>query len=256
MYLENEKIKFSSFDTPKVATPLIEYHADWEQVHLVTWLDRNIYDDTILPDEKGAFINKAVTLLIESHGYSLDELVYGKFRLREALENRIEDAKRHAMKKEYQTLLLRPEDFVADDRSQIVFQNGRYAFDWVYSGFTDLPKHFYPQIGNLKADGEEFECAVFLATLLEGVKFWVRNVERKTTSFSLQTCTDRFYPDFLCQLENGRILAVEYKNKRDWHLPDNVEKRQLGELWEKRSNGTCLFVMPEGKDFEAIRAKV
>lgn len=255
MYLENEKVKFSSFDTPKVAAPLFEYHADWEQVHLVTWLDKNIYDDTILPDEKAAFINKAATLLIDTRGFTLDELVYGKFRLRESLKNRIEDIKRQAMKKEHQTLLLRPEDFIADDRSQIVFQQGRYAFDWAYSGFSDLPKHFFPQIGNLKADGEEFECAVFLATQLDGVKFWVRNVERKTTSFSLQTSTDRFYPDFLCQLENGKILAVEYKNKRDWYLPDNVEKRQLGELWEKRSNGACLFIMPEGKDFEEIRAK-
>jgi len=34
-----------------------------------------------------------------------------------------------------------------------------------------------------------------------------------------------------------------------------VEKRQLGELWEK-SNGACLFIMPKGKDFEAIRAKL
>ncbi len=256
MSLENEKVKYTPFGTSKIPGPLIDYHAGWEQVHLVTWLDRNIYDDTILPDEKAAFINKAVTLLKDTRDFTLDELVYGKFKLRESLENRIEDIKRQAMKKEHQTLLLRPEDFIADDRSQVVFQQGRYAFDWVYSGFTDLPKHFFPQIGNLKADGEEFECAVFLASQLDGVKFWVRNVERKTTSFSLQTSTDRFYPDFLCQLENGKILAVEYKNKRDWHLPDNVEKRQLGELWENRSNGACLFIMPEGKDWEAIKAKV
>jgi len=248
--------KILQFRYTKVAAPLIEYHAGWEQVHLVTWLSRNIYEDTIAPDDKDAFINKAVTLLIEERGFTLDDLVYGKYRLREALDNRIADAKRQAMKKEHQTLLLSPEEFITDDRNQVVFQNGRYAFDWLYSGFTDLPKHFYPQIGNLKADGEEFECAVFLATQLEGVKFWVRNVERKTTSFSLQTSTDRFYPDFLCKLENGKVLAVEYKNKRDWHLPENIEKRQLGELWEKRSNDTCLFIMPEGKDWEAITAKV
>ena len=256
MYLEKEKLKFTPFDTPKISAPLFAYHASWEQEHLVAWLDRNIYDDTIIPDEKAAFINKAVTLLLETRGFTLDELVYGKFRLREPLENRIADAKWQAMKKVYQTLVLKPEDFIVNDRNQITFQLGRYAWDWEYQGFMELPKHFYPQIGNLKADGEEFECALFLATQLEGITFWVRNVERKTTSFSLQTSTDRFYPDFLCQLENGKILAVEYKNKRDWYLPDNVEKRQLGALWEQRSNGACLFIMPEGKDFEAIRAKV
>ena len=79
--------------------------------------------------------------------------------------------------------------------------------------------------------------------------------ECKRTSFSLQTGTDRFYPDFLCQLDNGKVLAVEYKNSRDWELPENIEKRQLGALWEKRSDERCLFVMPKGKDWEAIRKK-
>lgn len=112
-----------------------------------------------------------------------------------------------------------------------------------------------PKLGNLKGEGEEFECALFLATQLEGVKFWVRNVERKATSFSLQTGSDRFYPDFLCKMENGSVLAVEYKNGRDWDLPENLEKRHLGELWEGRSNGNCFFIMPKGKNFEAIRRK-
>ena len=89
-----------------------------------------------------------------------------------------------------------------------------------------------------------------------GATFWVRNVERKPSSFSLQTATDRFYPEFICKLDDGRILAVEYKNSRDYDLPDNEEKRRLGELWEMRSGGKCLFIMPRGKEFEAIKAKL
>jgi type III restriction enzyme len=258
MYLEKEKVKFTPFDAPKVARLPFDYRASWDQVQLIAWLDENIFDDTILPDEKAAFLNKAVTLLLDARGFSLDELEYDRFRLREALENKVADIKRQALKKVHQQLLFQPDNFIANDQSQVTFQAGQYNWDWVYGdgGYVELPKHFYPQIGNLKATGEEFECAVFLATQLEGVKFWVRNVERKRTAFSLQTSTDRFYPDFLCQLENGKILAVEYKNKRDWQLPENVEKRQLGELWEKRSNGKCLFIMPEGKDFGAITQKV
>ena len=255
MYLEKEKVRFTTFQ-PGVAEPLLfEYHSGWDQVHLVSWLERNIYDETLLPDEKAAFLNKAVDWL-RNNGFTLEELAYAKFRLRNALETKIGEARKRAMQKVHQTLLLAPEDFAVNDRSQVVFEQGRYAYDSIYCGFTDLPKHFFPQIGNLKGDGDEFECALFLATRLEGVKFWVRNVECKRTSFSLQTGSDRFYPDFLCQLEDGRILAVEYKNSRDWVLPENVEKRQLGKLWEKRSNGKCLFIMPKDKDWEAIRATV
>jgi len=50
------------------------------------------------------------------------------------------------------------------------------------------------------------------------------------------------------------MLGVEYKGE---HLfADAEEKRAVGALWEGRSEGRCLFVMPEGKDLEAIRRKI
>jgi type III restriction enzyme len=63
-----------------------------------------------------------------------------------------------------------------------------------------------------------------------------------------------FYPDFLCQLNDDRVLVVEYKGE---HLfAEAEEKRSVGAVWESRSNGKCLFVMPEGKDLEKIRAAI
>jgi type III restriction enzyme len=254
LYLEKEKVKFSFFK-PGIAEPLLfEYKSDWDQVNLVAWLDRNIYDDHLIPDEKAAFLNKAIDWLT-GNGFTLEELIRDKFRLRNALEAKIVAAKSQAMQQVHQKLLLTADQFTVNDRSEVIFEQGRYAYDSLYCGFAELPKHFFPQIGNLKGEGEEFECALFLATQLEGVQFWVRNVERKATAFSLQTGSDRFYPDFLCKMENGSILAVEYKNSRDWDLPENAEKRLLGELWAGRSSGKCFFIMPKGKDFEEIRRK-
>jgi len=47
---------------------------------------------------------------------------------------------------------------------------------------------------------------------------------------------------------------VEYKGE---HLfADAEEKRAVGAVSESRSNGKCLFIMPEGNDFEAIRKKI
>jgi type III restriction enzyme len=254
--VKEEMIKFEYFNNIEAQLAFFDFQSDWDQVQLVAWLERNIPDETILPDEKAAFLNNAIMWLIQQRGLTLEELNYSKFRLRVALETKIVIAKKGAMKKIYQSLLFNEKQFASDGKSEILFQLGKYAYDWMYGGFTILPKHFFPVIGNLKADGEEFECAVFLSTQLEGVKYWVRNVERKPTAFSLQTSTDKFYPDFICQLEDGRILVVEYKNSKDWDLPDNIEKRQLGELWQKRSNGKGLFIMPRGKDWEVIRSKI
>ncbi|HNW93487.1 MAG TPA: DEAD/DEAH box helicase family protein [bacterium] len=251
-----DRVTFEYLDDIGMQLALAEHVTEWDQVRLVDWLARNIPDDCTPPDEKAAFLDKAVTWLRDRRGLTLNELNYAKARLRAALEAKIDAARRQAMRQAHQQLLGQPDLFRASADEVLVFDNRRYAYDYAYAGFTALPKHFYHHIGNLQSQGEEFTCALFLATQLPGVNYWVRNVERKPTSFSLQTGTDRFYPDFIVQLQDGRILVVEYKNSRDWVLPDNEEKRRLGELWEKRSNGSCLFIMPRGQDWAAIIAKV
>ena len=83
-------------------------------------------------------------------------------------------------------------------------------------------------IGNLKATGDEFECAEIIANQLQDVEWWVRNVDRKPNSFWLQTASDKFYPDFVVRLKNGVTLAVEYKGKHIADSRDSREKKQIG----------------------------
>jgi type III restriction enzyme len=104
-------------------------------------------------------------------------------------------------------------------------------------------------------NGEEAECAAQLDAH-PMVEVWVRNVERGPRSFWLQTSTDRFYPDFVARLKDGRYLVVEYKRARDWTNEDSVEKRAIGALWADRSAGRCLFVMPSGPDWDALSGAV
>lgn len=76
------------------------------------------------------------------------------------------------------------------------------------------------------------------------MKFWVRNLERQpVASFWLPTSTDRFYPDFVAQLNDGRILVVEYKGAHLFNGDDAKEKRTIGEVWAAASKGRCRFVM-------------
>jgi len=250
---EKGRIEFEYFEKIEMEIGLFEGYKEWSQVELVSWLDKNILDVTILPDDKAAFLNKAVSYLLGDRKIILSELAHSKFRLRAALENLVKKNKAEAMRKNHQMLLSNDDNFSVNLDNAIAFQEGKYAYNWPYTGFVKLTKHFFPEIGDLKAEGEEFDCALFLSKLDE-VKYWVRNIERKIYSFSLQTATDRFYPDFLCQLKDGRTLVVEYKGENIWDTPDSKEKRQIGELWAKRSNGKCLFVMPKGKDWSAIKS--
>jgi len=86
-----------------------------------------------------------------------------------------------------------------------------------------LSKHYYSKVGELEEGGEEFLCAQTLDQMDE-VEFWVRNLERQEKfSFWLQTSTDKFYPDFVCKLKDGRYLVVEYKGADRWSNDDSKE---------------------------------
>ena len=72
----------------------------------------------------------------------------------------------------------------------------------------------------------------------------MRNLERQPlTSFWLPTSTDRFYPDFVAELMDGRLLVVEYKGAHLHSGADAREKRDIGRVWAAASGGRCVFVM-------------
>ena len=115
-------------------------------------------------------------------------------------------------------------------------------------------KHYYPQIADLKSEGEEFRCARAIDSHPR-VLHWVRNIPREPRfSFWLPTSTDYFYPDFVCELTDQRLLVVEYKGG---HLDnaDTAEKERIGQLWARTSGGKCVFLMAfeekNGRDLAA-----
>lgn len=112
-----------------------------------------------------------------------------------------------------------------------------------YEGSVKFKKHYYPLINDLRDGGEEWECAVAIEGL-PLVKQWVRNVERdRLNSFWLPTSSDYFYPDFVCELTDGRKLVVEYKGGHLVGGIDATEKLRIGERWAATSqNGCCIFV--------------
>ena len=228
----------------------------WSDVDLVYWLDQTLPERSdITPTESGAFLTQVVHKLRDERGFSLNQLVHEKYRLRAAIVAKIEAIRQQVRDEAYQP-------FLDPDSSPLIvspdccftYDPQRYPISRPYQGSYKFRKHYYSQVGAFDSN-EEFEYAQFLDTLPE-VTFWVRNPARGSRAFWLQTSTDKFYPDFVCQLHDGRYLVVEYKSERDWSNEDSTEKRGLGALWERRSHGSCLFVMPKGKDFAATRAKI
>lgn len=252
---QTEQLKVEFLQTLHRQMTLLARDKGWTIAELVYWLDRVIPHRDISPDQSGAFINKVIHDLINKRGFTLDELVHDKYRLATAVRQKIDQHRKAAYQEFGQMLLLPDSPVTVTPEICFSYDPQRYPYNRPYQGNYEWDKHYYPQVGDLKASGEEFECARHIDTRDE-VNFWVRNPERSSLAFSIQTHTDRFYPDFVCQLQDGRILVVEYKGGHLSSNEDSEEKQSLGEVWQKRSQGACLFLMVSDKNYSAIDAKI
>jgi type III restriction enzyme len=231
---------------------------DWSLEGLVAWLDRQIDHQDIPAGESAEFLRKVIRGLMANFAIAkVSMLALDRFRLRDEVEARIQQHRDSERKAAFQDFLLPDAPLAVSDERAINFKAMSYEPSWVYEGGFQFKKHYFgPKPGELKETTpgggitEEFKCAQFLDGLPE-VEFWVRNLSRRTTSFRLQTSNDWFYPDFLCKLTDGRVLAVEYKGAHLW--ADAEEKRVVGEVWASRSGGRCLFVMPTEGNFSVVR---
>lgn len=187
-------------------------------------------------------------------------LALDRFRLRDEVAQKINEHRTMERRAAFQAFLLPESGLVVAKERSADFRQMSYEPSWQYEGGFLFQKHYFgPNPGEIRDGTEEFACAQFLDGLPQ-IRYWVRNLSRKPGSFRLQTSKDFFYPDFVCQLMDGRVLVVEYKGgnaDKGWYaMPDSQEKRLVGAFWEKRSGGKCLFIMPEGRDFDAILKKL
>lgn len=256
---EKGKVEMTTFaEQLQQQLSLFGKEPNWTVPALANWLDRQIPHPDIPQTQSTLFIHKAITSLMESRDVPLDRLARLKYRLRNTLEKKIDHYRQVERRKGYQAALFGSEALKTEvDPSLCVTLNeDSYAPNWYYDGPFQFKKHAFLHIGELKPDGEEYQCAAHLDQMDE-VNYWMRNISRRSdSSFWLQTSTDRFYPDFIALLKDGRILVVEYKGGFMADHPDSIEKKVVGELWEERSKGRCLFVMPVNRDWQAIEAKV
>jgi type III restriction enzyme len=213
---------------------------------LVRWLDKQVRQPDVPQKTMTAWILEAVTGLLKRSNLSLPTLVRAKFILARKMLELIDGARKDAEKRGWQELLFGSEARVqASEVFSLHYRPDDYPAGWLYSGGWNFQKHFYPQPGELESTGEEFQCAVVIDDH-SAVKTWVRNLAKQpASSFWLQTSTDRFYPDFVAQLQDRRVLVVEYKGKAYATNDDSDEKRKLGALWAARSGGKALFLMAE-----------
>lgn len=238
----------------------------WTQPGHVGWLDGKLRNPWISQPELLAWLDDVVTYLVRDRGLPLARLMQCRFILARRLKDRIKDILQAERASARQLALFGPQA-----RVEVSFDEGWTFFDGMfdgvrrYEGKYRFGKHFMgpddvPALDG-KAGGEEELCAFAIDSLPE-LKHWTRNVSRHPNAFHLPTATDRFYPDFVALMEDGRILVVEYKgrDRSPEESRDSREKDLVGRLWASSSGGRDVFVTATMKNADpgeitkAIRA--
>lgn len=247
--LQGKKVKYHFVDEGKTLN-LNLANTDITENDLINWLDLESRQSDVTQREMTGFLSNLINHLLKKPELTLTTLMRNKYPLANAIKDLVSEYRKKAAKKGYQQALFENDENVLTtyDFSYEFKANNYPVRPPYYTGSYDFKKHYYPQIEDMKSSGEEFDCAQIIDFMPE-VKHWVRNlVRRDEASFSLPLAHNNFYPDFVVELKDGRILVVEYKGEAYKTNDDSSEKRLVGDLWAKQSGGNCLFLMAVKKD--------
>lgn len=243
--ISGQKIVIKSLDKKTEQLSFIGMATEWNSNNLCQWLDRRLRVQDIKQEILLEFLRRVVKTLLTRDDLDLPKLQRGKYILEKLLREKIANYRKEAYTKGYQSCMfgnnsiatVSPKDF------SFSFDTNNYPANILYEGKLRFRKHYYSRIATMNS--EEAECA-FIIDQTTLVKYWVRNLECQSKyAFWLPTSTDRFYPDFVAKLDDGRLLVVEYKGA---HLDneDTKEKELIGQVWAKKSGN--LFLIAWKKD--------
>ncbi len=240
IYLDNDKVKMRAADAHQLALDGVNVNITADD--LVRWLNREVRQPDIVQSHLLAYLRAVVNYLLNEQRIALNTLARMRFVLAKRIDAQICDMREVAAKSQFRQLVLDGGWQVEPDWTHAFnFETGIYPAPAGsrYAGRWDFQKHYYPVIADLKDKGEEFDCARMIDRHPK-VKYWVRNLDRDP-GFWLPVSKGRFFPDFIIELSDGRIAVIEYKGGHLRNDPDEIEKRQVGELWAAKSDGKCLF---------------
>lgn len=249
--IEGKKVKYHVAEQKDIL-PFNQGFIDITEQDLIRWLDKELRQTDIVQQQMASFIGRLVKNLLQQYDMTLTALVRNKYPLAQAIRDTIRSYRTKAKTASYQQSLFKSSNTacLADEFFYSFNPSDYPSRPPYYSGSFVFSKHYFPQnlIEDLKSTGEEFECAKAIESLPQ-IKHWIRNlVRRDQASFWLPLAQGKFYPDFVCELTDGRMLIVEYKGEVYASNDDSVDKRAVGHKWAELSKGQCLFIMAVEKD--------
>jgi len=231
----------------------------WEKVEVVRWLDQELHrggrNAGLAAAESQAWLNRVVDYLVVERGIEIPMLVRKRHELADLTFHRITDHGRKQIRKAAELLFAGETERRLETTLDMPFEVAEQDY-CPYRQYREGPfsfqKHAFDLIGDM--GDEESQCAKKIDDH-PNVKRWIRNlVYESAGGFSLPLSPGRFFPDFLVELNDGRIAIVEYKGGHLAEQRKELHKEDVGKLWAARSGGKCVFVRVVDGDWPKLEA--
>ncbi len=229
----------------------------WSKGALAAWLDDQIHLDrmmTSLPKTQSTpWLQRVIDSLLTQRKCELSVLVLKRSDLFPIVKAMLSEHRRKQVRRATESLTgghRGGRRLETSSDAVFVLDEQRYAPFHPFPDAVKFKRHAFDLVGSM--GNEEILCASQIDAH-SNVKRWIRNLEHESAGgFSLPLSPGHFFPDFIVELNDGRIAMIEYKNPVLNQAASEQHKKSVGELWAERSDRRCVFAWIVDKDWTTL----
>jgi hypothetical protein len=197
------------------------------------------------PEDKIAFIKKAVQAQIKTHKFTLPQLSVNRYLLADRLSIAINEILEAHTRKVFDGLMAKKKIALG------LFD----SYPATIALKSPVPKVFnknlYERIDGINGEERAFVDRIDLGAL-DNIEFWVRNREKVDPFYIQGWRKGKFYPDFVAVSKKGNIVALEWKGEDRIGNEDTAYKVEIAKEWEKLSKGKLHFFLVHNGNTEEV----
>ena len=216
---------------------------------LAVWLDKKLRFPMVNPEDKMAFIEKAVQSQIKKSKRSLPELSVNRYLLADRLSIVITDILEAHTKKVFADLLAKKKLVVAPFDSYPATIALKSPVPHIFN------KNLYERVDAVNGEESGFMKRIDLGAL-DNVEFWVRNREKIDPFYIQGWKKGKFYPDFVAMTKKGNIIALEWKGEDRLDNPDTLYKTEIAKEWEKLGKDKLHFYLVHNGNVDEVLSEL
>lgn len=231
---------------------------EWTEQELVRWLNGELHKGQrfqgLTATHSVAWLRRVVAYLAGERRIDLGVIVRKRHLLADILIPRVSEHGFRQVRRVAKMLIAGECAATLETTYDTAFRISEqdYSPFKTYAGGFSFKKHAFDKIGAMNSP--EADCAKRIDDCAY-VTRWVRNLEHESAGgFSLPLSPGRFFPDFIAELEGGRVAIIEYKGSHIASDPRQIHKKEVGELWASQSGGLARFGWVVDKDWNSLEA--